>query len=313
MACRMQRLATRVNLEQDSPCDLRQLKMAVVGAGVLGTATAFAFAKIAKARISVFDVSRIQEEKSNSVLRKELGRKEMDTISFCPTLSEAIQDADYVSVCVPTPAIDLLDQAYDYSIIDQVMEEFNQGIGNETTILVRSTIDPSWLRKKANEFEDRIWYIPAFFREETYLSDTMNSQYMIVGLPNFKLDTIKKAEKLFSQFDCSKAFTTLETAALAKLFVNAFLATKISFFNEVGKAASLLGGDPQELASLVALDSRIGPYGSAVGRPYDGKCLPKDVDAILKLFDLKVISAAKIVNNEMRDLQKILHQRAPIS
>jgi UDPglucose 6-dehydrogenase len=123
---------------------------------------------------------------------------------------------------------------------------------------------------------------------------------LIVGLPNFDMKTMRKAERLFSGFACTKYFTTLEAASLVKLFVNAFLATKISFFNQVGQAALKYGEDPREVASLIALDRRIGDYGILPGKPYDGKCLPKDVEALLKLFgDLKVVSAARAVNNEM--------------
>jgi UDPglucose 6-dehydrogenase len=301
----MLKAAAGVNLGQKREIYSQQLKMAVVGAGILGTATALGFAKIAKLNISVYDISKKQEEKSSAILQREFGREDFCTrISFYPDLSEAIQDSDYVAVCVPTPSSHKPNEPYDYSMIDKVMEELNEKISGKTTILVRSTIDPLWLRKKSKQFEDKIWYMPAFFKEETYLTDSINSQYIILGLPNFKLDTVRKAEALLSGFNCSKHLTTLETAALTKLFVNAFLATKISFFNEIGNVAFRCGESPQELADLVALDPRIGTYGSVVGRPYDGKCLPKDVEAILKLFDyLKVISAAKRENDEMKDIR----------
>jgi UDPglucose 6-dehydrogenase len=271
-----------------------------VGAGIVGTATAFAFAKIAKLHLALFDVSKKQEDNSNIVLQRELGKEVQENISFCPDLSEAIKDCDYVAVCVPTPQSNLVNEAYDYTIINHVMQELNDKIESKTTILVRSTIDPSWLREKSNQFEQKIWYIPEFLREETYLIDALHPRQLIIGLPNFDLNTIKEAERLFSGFNCPKYFTTLETAALVKLFVNAFLATKISFFNQLGKAAIQFGQNPKEVANLVGLDNRIGDYGSIPGRPYDGKCLPKDVDAVLKLFDLKLVSAAREENNEMR-------------
>jgi UDPglucose 6-dehydrogenase len=275
----------------------RHLNLAIVGAGIVGTATALAFSKT-KHHLSIFDISKKQEEYSSEVLQRELGKEIRESISFCPVISEALDDADCSIVCVPTP-MSKTDEAYDYSIIDEVMATLRNKMADKTSIIVRSTVDPLWLRKQSKIFGEKLWFIPEFLREETYLIDALHPASMIVGLPSFEHDTINKAELLFSEFNCPVHLTTLETAALVKLFRNAFLATKISFFNEVGRVAAQVGADPQEVANLVALDERVGNYGSRPGTAYSGKCLPKDTNALLKLFDLNVVAGTRKENLEM--------------
>jgi UDPglucose 6-dehydrogenase len=294
------RALARTRLEENYASEPHLSHIAIVGSGIVGTATALSFAKAGKSHISIFDVSKRQEENSSVVLERELEKKAFGNISFCPDISEALKSSDYVAVCVPTPQSNSAKEAYDYTAINQVMQELNDKIESKTTILIRSTVDPLWLREKSLQFEQELWYVPEFLREKSYLADASDPDHLIVGLPNFDMKTMRKAERLFSGFACTKYFTTLEAASLVKLFVNAFLATKISFFNQVGQAALKYGEDPREVASLIALDRRIGDYGILPGKPYDGKCLPKDVEALLKLFgDLKVVSAARAVNNEM--------------
>jgi len=90
-------------------------------------------------------------------------------------------------------------------------------------------------------------------------------------------------ESLYDSFQKPVVRCTLEEAELAKYVANAFLATKISYFNEVYELSKGLGVDPEVVSSVVALDRRIGRYGTIGGEPFGGKCLPKDVEAFLTL------------------------------
>jgi UDPglucose 6-dehydrogenase len=281
--------------------EIRPLKLGIIGTGVVGRAAAVAFAKPNNI-LSLYDISLEQEQNAAMVLKLALREDYFRNIRFCPDIEEACRDADYLMICVPTP-MSLKKEPYDYSIIDQVMDRLSDKVAkNNTTIVVRSTVDPFWLTKKSQEFRQKLWFVPEFLREQTYLTDAINPPHIIIGLPNFQPETIKNAEQLFSQFKCPKYATTLETAALVKLFRNAFLATKISLFNEIGRAASQCGEDAQEVAKLVALDGRIGDYGSKVGKPYGGKCLPKDVDALNKLYDCAITRASQSVNDKLLEV-----------
>jgi len=110
-------------------------------------------------------------------------------------------------------------------------------------------------------------------------------------------------ENLYESLQKPVVRCTLEEAELAKHVANAFLATKISYFNEVHELCKGLGISSEVVSSVAALDSRIGSYGTIGGKPFRGKCLPKDLEAFLTFardlgLRLDVLNAAVSVNQK---------------
>jgi UDPglucose 6-dehydrogenase len=117
-------------------------------------------------------------------------------------------------------------------------------------------------------------------------------------------------EKVYSPFKAPVIRTDLDSAEMIKYVSNLFLATKISFFNEMYLVCERLGLDADLIGKAVALDPRIGEYGVYGGLPFDGKCLPKDVEAFrsfVKSLNInpRLLDSVSSVNDEIRSLKKM--------
>lgn len=290
--------------QQLNPVFSRQLsasqtkKIAIIGSGIVGSATGAAFLSRSLHEISFHDIVKSQLDRVSSKVSKYSHREFLATTD----IKKALAEADYAMICVPTPASSKTSKdPLDYSLLDQVMDEISMSSPEDCTIVVRSTIDPIKARSLADEYGN-VWYAPEFLREKTYMEDAQNPDRIVIGIPNKNSQVERnKASALFRAFKCPKYIVSLEEASFTKLVTNSFLATKISFFNEVGRIANSIPNlDPEMTAELIALDSRIGRYGIIAGKPYGGKCLPKDSKAMIKLAgDFKVLRAVDEVNENL--------------
>jgi UDPglucose 6-dehydrogenase len=273
----------------------RTKRIAIIGSGIVGSATGLALLNSTQHEVILYDVQEQQLARAYSTLSRLTDKNFGMTIN----IESALTGADYAMICVPTPESDKNSkEPYDYSLLDLAVGRVASSCSEDCTIIIRSTIDPIKARKLAREYGN-VWFVPEFLREKTYLDDAQNPDRIIVGIPDPQDSADSNAAlELFRNFRCPKYIVSLEEAALTKLVTNSFLATKISFFNEIGKVAnSIPNVDPEMTAELIALDSRIGRYGIKSGKPYGGKCLPKDSKALLKLAgDLKVLGAVDEVN-----------------
>jgi UDPglucose 6-dehydrogenase len=143
---------------------------------------------------------------------------------------------------------------------------------------------------------------PEFLREEHALQDFLNPSRIVVGeLDKQSGDTL---EKLYSSFKAPIFRTDLDSAEMIKYTANCFLAAKISFFNEVHMICRKLGLDSTFISKVASLDPRIGDYGIYGGRPFSGKCLPKDLEALIhfartKKINPRLLEAVLEINKEV--------------
>jgi nucleotide sugar dehydrogenase len=143
---------------------------------------------------------------------------------------------------------------------------------------------------------------PEFIRKASALSDFLNPSRILIG--EFDKRSGDVLEKLYSPFKASIVRTDLDTAEMIKYVTNTFLSTKISFFNEFFIICKKLGLDPHFVAEAAALDPRIGKYGIHGGRPFEGSCLPKDLEALIDFckereLNPKLLDAVLYINNKM--------------
>ncbi len=289
--------------QQLNPVFTRQLstaqtkKIAIIGSGIVGSATGSAFLKASLHDVTFYDVAKSQLDRVSSSALSVSHRQ----FSITSEIEIALARADYAMVCVPTPASGDVNEIYDYSFLDQAMQDIAKARSEDCTIVVRSTIDPLKARSLAQQYGN-VWYAPEFLREKTFLEDALSPERILIGIPDTENPSDRiAATQLFRNFKCPKYIVSLEEAAFTKLVTNSYLATKISFFNEVGEIAkSLPNLDPEMAAELIALDPRIGRYGIRSGKPYGGKCLPKDSKALIKLAGgFEILRAADEVNEKL--------------
>ncbi|MDI6640673.1 MAG: UDP-glucose 6-dehydrogenase, partial [Methanocellales archaeon] len=180
-------------------------------------------------------------------------------------------------------------------------------------IVIRSTVLPTTTRTrimpllgihsnlKAGEHFG-VCVNPEFGRQASALQDFLNPSRIVIGeLDKRSGDTL---ENLYDPFKAPIIRTNLDSAEMIKYVANCFLATKISFFNEIYIICKKIGLDPHFIAEATALDPRIGSYGIYGGRPFSGACLPKDLEAFInfvkkKKINPKLLDAVNYVNSKI--------------
>ena len=199
-------------------------------------------------------------------------------------------------MCLPTPFVN---DTLDLSCLEEAAEEVGRYLDSET-VVVRSTVIPGTTKRLSSLIpSESLVYNPEFLREAYAVEDFMNPHRIVIGAASSKAAITLR--ELYHGFDAPIIETDWETAEMAKLVSNAFLATKISFFNEIWLICQRLSLEMEEIIRIVALDKRIGPYGTQGGKPFGGKCLPKDVEALINFAkrggeDPKLLDATLNIN-----------------
>jgi len=237
------------------------MKLGIVGHGFVGTAVDHGFTR---------DVRKfIVDPKHNSTNTIE------DLIKFKP---------DAVFVCVPTPQLE--SGECNTAILEDVMRQLNNSKG--LLVIVKSTVPSYKLQNIKEQCVDlRIVYNPEFLTEKNYIEDFRNPAMHVFGGINADTDAVEKLYREHSACaECTVFKTDLTTASMVKYCINSFLATKVTFMNEmydVLKAAR--GTDWNTFSKIIATDPRIGSThlkvpGNDGQRGYAGSCFPKDTAAL---------------------------------
>ena len=208
---------------------------------------------------------------------------------------EDLAGCDLVFICVPTPMRE--DGSCSTDIVEQVINQLKDLVPEEqlkltdhldlSPIVVRSTVPAGFCRKHGVSF------MPEFLTEANWENDFKNCKQWVIGLNDVNNKQIKKIiRKLFLIAKRNKRieyptlnFVSTESAELSKLARNSFLATKVSFFNEISELCSSLGIDYESVREMTCLDDRIGQSHSAVPGPdgkggFGGTCFPKDTSSL---------------------------------
>lgn len=216
--------------------------------------------------------------------------------SYYKTLKDLVVSCEKKSdnvyfICVPTPST--LNGDCDTSIVYSVVNELSELISSESIIIIKSTIKPGTTRTLAEKFDNlNIIFCPEFLKEKSANDDMYNANFVLFGMDTKNEQLSKKLTNMFikiyshKQIECY--IKSYEEAELFKYTVNTFLATKITFFNEINELCEKIGVDYQKLKQLFDLEPRIGTYGIEVPGPdgkfsFSGKCLPKEICGMIKL------------------------------
>jgi len=264
----------------------------VVGVGYVGIITAACFADLGN-KVMALDVdeNKIAGLKEGKMPIYETGLKELvdrnvlaNRIQFTSSYEEGLKDAEFVFIAVGTPSgVDgEADLQYVAASARSIADHIKDGmiIINKSTVPVGTGDWVSNIVKEQNpEAGDfSVVSCPEFLREGSAISDFMQPHRIVVG--SLDEDAAEKVARLHLPLRAPIVVTDLRTAEMIKYASNAFLATKISFINEIANICEELGADVMEVSNGMGFDARIDQSFLNAGIGYGGSCFPKDVKAL---------------------------------
>ena len=268
------------------------MKICVIGTGYVGLVGSAVFADWGNQVIGVDNnPEKIKMIESGTMPIFEPGLKELvsknisnGNLKFTNSLKDGIADAEIVFICVGTPMSE--DGSADLKYIYQVADEIALEMKTPKIISIKSTVPVGtnrkvrdYIKSKTNIDFDSV-SVPEFLREGSSIEDMNKTDRTVIGSDN--KEAIEKVAKLFEHLGSPIVKCDLESAELIKYAANSFLATKISFINEIAQICDLSGADVTKVAEGMGLDSRIGPKFLNASIGYGGSCFPKDVQALFK-------------------------------
>ncbi|RLF41530.1 MAG: UDP-glucose/GDP-mannose dehydrogenase family protein, partial [Thermoplasmata archaeon] len=272
------------------------MDISVIGTGYVGLVTGACFAKLGNEVICV----DIDERKINLINNgkspiyeeglEDILNKYKERIEATNDYRYAIENSDVTFICVGTPSRE--DGGLDLSFIRESAREIGLQLKKKKDwhlIVVKSTVLPGTTRDIIlpilEEYSDKkvgvdfgLAMNPEFLREGVAVKDFLNPDRIVIGFYDDKSRRILR--ELYRDFSCPILETSLSAAEMIKYASNAFLATKISFINEIGNMCKKIGVDTYEVADGMGLDKRIGRSFLDSGIGWGGSCFPKDLAAL---------------------------------
>lgn len=295
------------------------MKITVVGSGYVGLVSGICFAKIGHEVICVDkDQSKIDRLKQGLIPIFEPGLKELldesilaKKISFTTNLEEALIGSKAVFIAVGTPQGE--DGSADMSYVFAVAKEIAEVAKDDKLIVTKSTVPVGTgneIKKIVKEINSNLNFSiasnPEFLREGAAIDDFMNPDRIVIGVEDEGAKKIMA--EIYQKFSHAKIiYCDIVTAELIKYASNSFLATKISFINEMADLCEAVGANVRDLSHAIGLDSRIGNKFLNPGPGFGGSCFPKDIMAIINIasenkVDLSLIDSV-IVSNQKRKIK----------
>ena len=275
------------------------MNVAIIGTGYVGTVTGTCFAELGHNVVCV-DVDAAKVDRINAgippihepglpaLLKAYVGKRLRATDDY----NDAIPNSEVTFICVGTPSGD--DGRIDLSIVRSASKSIGKALAERDTdayhvVVVKSTVVPGTtdevvaplIRATGGNVDTGIVGIamnPEFLREGKAVYDFMNPDKIVIGGDIRAADTVAG---LYEKISCEITRTDTKTAEMIKYANNSFLATKISFANEIGNICKKLGIDVYEVMSAIGKDSRIEGQFLNAGAGFGGSCFPKDVKALI--------------------------------
>ena len=296
------------------------MRIAMIGSGYVGLVSGACLSEFGHTVICVDkDESKIAALKSGGIPIFEPGLDEIvatnvkaGRLSFSTDLPSAVKDADAVFIGVGTPSR-RGDGHADLSYVFAAAEEIARGLTGYTVVVTKSTVPVGTSRKveaiiknTRPDAEFDMASNPEFLREGSAIEDFRRPDRVVVGCDTDRArEVMREVYRPLYLNETPMLFTSRETSELIKYAANAFLATKITFINEMADICEKVGGDVQDVARGIGLDGRIGNKFLHAGPGYGGSCFPKDTLALVKTAgDLgapsEIVSAVVKVNDRRK-------------
>jgi UDPglucose 6-dehydrogenase len=297
------------------------MRIAVVGTGYVGLVTGTCFAEFG-VNVTCVDV----DQEKISMLRQgkipiyEPGLEEMvrrnvaeERLSFSTDLAASVEKSLVIFIAVGTPQGN--DGGADLSFVQEVARGIARSMKDYKVVVTKSTVPMgtgAMIRKLIREeqpspVEFSVASNPEFLREGSAIEDFMRPNRVVIGADDPRaIEVLKELYNPLFLIEAPFLITTVISSEMVKYASNAFLATKISYINDIACLCEKVGADVHDVAKGMGLDHRIGRLFLHPGPGYGGSCFPKDTLAILKVaqnngLDLKVVRAAVEVNDSQAE------------
>ena len=292
-------------------------QICVIGVGYVGVVTGACFADLGN-RVIALDVNeeRIERLKKGVMPIYEPGLEELvernvraGRLSFTTSYQEAVEGTEFAFIAVGTPSG--VNGEADLQYVASAAKSIAENMTGSLIIINKSTVPVGTGDWVADIIKDALpkpidfWVVscPEFLREGSAIGDFMNPHRTVLG--SMHREAAEKVAQLHLPLRAPIVITNLRTAEMIKYASNAFLATKISFMNEIADICEALGADVKEVAAGMGYDARIGRYFLDAGLGWGGSCFPKDVLALAymaeeKDLDPRLLNTVMDVNYERR-------------
>jgi UDPglucose 6-dehydrogenase len=301
------------------------MKLAVIGAGYVGLVTAACFAEMGN-EVTCVDVDPAKVEALNQGripiyepgLEDYVVRNSQENrLLFTTDLTAAIQQSLIIFIAVGTPQD--TDGSADLSMVLDVAREIGRHMNGYKVVVEKSTVPVGTaakvrqvitqeLKTRGETFEFDVVSNPEFLKEGTALDDFMKPDRIVVGADEVRVaELMKELYGPFVRTNHPIIVMDVVSAELTKYAANAFLATKISFINEMANICALTGADINMLRQGIGSDRRIGNLFLFPGLGYGGSCFPKDMQALIHTarsldYPPRLLEAAEVINQDQRRL-----------
>ena len=292
--------------------------LSVIGCGYVGLVTGTCFADLGNVVYCIdIDEQRIARLKEGHTPFYEPGLEELvrrnllaKRLHFTTSYEEGIDESDFVFIAVNTPSG--AEGEADMRYMRSAAEGIASTIRIYTIVVNKSTVPigtGDWvatiIERQNGSTPFSVVSNPEFLREGRAISDFLNPDRIVLGASDRA--AAQKVAELYSAFSCPIIITDLRTAEMIKYASNAFLATRISFINEIAAICDELGADVEEVARGMGLDKRIGSSYLDAGLGFGGSCFPKDVRALAHMALIhgrhpQLLNAVLEINRDQRRL-----------
>ncbi len=273
------------------------MRIAMIGTGYVGLVSGACFSEFGVAVTCIDkDASKIERLRRGEIPIYEPGLDQIvdsnvraGRLGFATDLAAAVAGADAVFIAVGTPSR-RGDGHADLSYVFGAAEEIARALTGYAVVVTKSTVPVGTGRKVAEiirktrpEAQFDVVSNPEFLREGSAIQDFMRPDRVVIGSESERArEIMRELYRPLYLIETPLLFTTVETAELTKYAANSFLATKISFINEIADLCEAVGADVQDVAKGIGLDGRIGRKFLHAGPGYGGSCFPKDCLALAR-------------------------------
>ncbi len=295
------------------------MKLGIIGTGYVGLVSGACFSDFGHDVICIDKDEKKIKGLINGIIPiyepglEALVKKNMASgrLKFSSGFDRRLDKCDIIFIAVGTPFDSTNNQA-DLSSVFEVVDEIRKKMFFQKLLVLKSTVPVGTNRIITNILNEKnnngveVVSNPEFLREGSALEDFMKPDRVIIGANSTgSKDLMREVYKPLYLRDFPIIFTDPESAEIIKYASNAFLATKITFINEIASLCEKAGGDIKEVAKGMGLDARIGSKFLHAGPGYGGSCLPKDTKALAKIGDIfgapqKITETVIKVNNDIK-------------
>ena len=294
------------------------MKISIIGTGYVGLVQAACFADSGNNVLCMdIDEKKINNLKKGIIPIYEPGLEEMvrkntedGRMEFTTNLKSAVEKSDILFICLPTPQSE--DGAADLTYVLGVAEHIAEHMNDDKIIVSKSTVPVGTVDKirqiirKHTKYEVEVVSNPEFLKEGAAIQDSLKPDRIILGTKNKKaIAVLTELYEPFVRTGNPILIMDERSAEMTKYAANAFLATKISFMNELANLCERVGADIDLVRRGMGTDPRIGQQFLFAGVGYGGSCFPKDVKALVKTgheheYELKILRAVDEVNEKQK-------------